>query len=415
MRTVIFFQSVLIIIVFIFIAQVTVCDTQSFEKKQVNVVFRFDDYSALSSTDMELIIIDAFRKNEASITFGVIPFVCAGDIHDPSPNDVVPLTSMKADILKTAVTDGILDVALHGYSHQTIKSKQFTEFSGLDYNKQLERLAKGKEVLEGIIDAPVTTFVPPWNTYDVNTLRALKELGLTTLSASKDGEATENPMLNYLPATCDLTRLRDAVKKARSSSETNPLIVVLFHEYDFQEANDKRDRMNYQEFYDLLGWLKSQEDIRLLSISQAIKVINDLSATRFMLNNRIYLLSNLLPILLQEEESTILYQESARLSKTLLRVVGFYLTIASIGAFVSFMLGFLVFRKYAFITNIGTFGSIALFAMIIIYALHDRQVYLRGMMVSACLVGASIGVFMCFLSLRKRRLLDRNKIEKRKT
>ena len=138
MRTAISYQRALITIVFVCTVLFTGCDKQPIEEKQVNVVFRFDDYSARSSTEMELRIIDAFRKNESSITFGVIPFVCAGDAHDPSPQDIVPLTSKKGEILKTGFEEGILDIALHGYSHQTIKAEHRMEFSSLDYNIQVK-------------------------------------------------------------------------------------------------------------------------------------------------------------------------------------------------------------------------------------------------------------------------------------
>jgi peptidoglycan/xylan/chitin deacetylase (PgdA/CDA1 family) len=41
---------------------------------------------------------------------------------------------------------------------------------------QLDRLIEGKRYLEGILGAPVTTFMPPWNRYDRNTLKALSDL-----------------------------------------------------------------------------------------------------------------------------------------------------------------------------------------------------------------------------------------------
>jgi peptidoglycan/xylan/chitin deacetylase (PgdA/CDA1 family) len=380
----------------------TGCNKQPIEEKQVNIVFRFYDYSAHSSTDMELKIIDAFRKNEASITFGVIPFICAGDGHDPSPMDIIPLTSKKGDILKNGLKDGTLDIALHGYSHQTISAEQYTEFSGLDYDSQVERLAKGKELLEGMIDAPVTTFVPPWNRYDLNTLRALEELGFSILSAAiSTGPGTEDSKLNFLPATCGLAQLRDAVKAARSSSDTQPVIVVLFHEYDFQEINEKRGSITFQEFCDLLNWLKSQGNIRLLSISQATKLINDLSVNRLLLTKRAYSLHRLLPSLLWDEESRTRYQEPHVLLKTILKVGGFYLTIVGLGTFLSFMIGSLVFRRSAFVMNIGTFASIVLSVIILIYAFHDLQIHRKGMIVSAGVVGVSIGLCVCFRHIRR--------------
>jgi peptidoglycan/xylan/chitin deacetylase (PgdA/CDA1 family) len=412
MRTAVFCQRTLFTIFLVCTILSPGCSRKPIEEKQVNVVFRFDDYSARSSTEMELRIIDAFRKNEASITFGVIPFVCAGDAHDPSPQDIVPLTSKKGDILKTGFEDGILDIALHGYSHQTINAKNMMELSSLDYNIQVERLVKGKKLLEGMIDAPVTTFVPPWDQYDLNTLRALEVLGFSTLSAAKNGEATEDSKLNFLPASCDLPRLRDVVKAARSSSDNQPLIVVLFHQYDFREIDEKHGSITIQEFYDLLNWLKSQRDLRLLSISQATKVIKDLSANRFLLTKRNYSLYKFLPSSLWEE-SMFLYQESPVLPKTLLKVGGFYLMIVILGTVLSFSIGCLVFPRSAFIMNIGTFGSIVLSAIILVYAFHDLQVHPKGMVVSAGVIGASIGLCICFQYLKRKRILIRNSVDEK--
>jgi len=125
------------------------------EEKQITVVFRFDDYSSRSSTDIEIKLIDTFQKYNACCTFGVIPYVCAGNIHDTRPQHIVPLTSVKADILINAIKVGVLEVALHGYSHQTIRESMYygsTEFSGLDYNAQVNKIAKGKKCLEKILD-----------------------------------------------------------------------------------------------------------------------------------------------------------------------------------------------------------------------------------------------------------------------
>lgn len=286
MKTATSYLKALIPFCFVGTFLITNCDVPSIEEKQIHVVFRFDDYSARSSTETELRIINAFRNNNASITFGVIPFVCDGDIHDPFPMNIIPLTSEKGDILKRGLEDGVLDIALHGYSHQTTNAERMKEFPGLDYKTQLERLTKGKEFLEEIIEAPVTAFIPPWNKYDLNTLRALENAGFSTLSANMNGETTEDSKLNFLPATCGLSRLRDAVSAVRASSDTQPLIVVLFHQYDFKEVDKKRGKITYQEFSYLLTWLKSQKDIRLLSIKQATKAIDDLSALKIVPKTR---------------------------------------------------------------------------------------------------------------------------------
>lgn len=249
------------------------CDAPAVVEKCIHVVFRFDDYSALSATAAELRIIEEFRKNGSTVTFSVIPFICEGDSHDPSPRVLVALTPEKGAILKRGVEEGVLDIALHGYSHQTIDAGQMKEFAGLDFHIQLERLARGKALLEKTIGVPVTTFVPPWNQYDPDTLRALEKTGFSTLSADMNGPMPLDAELNYLPFTCGLTRLREALLEARASSHIRPIVVVLFHQYDFKEINEKRGKITFQEFSHLLSWLKSQTDVRLLSIRQAIEMV----------------------------------------------------------------------------------------------------------------------------------------------
>ena len=86
---------------------------------EVNVVFRFDDYAENSETEKELIIIDAFRYADVPVTFGVIPFACVSNYKVPAPRESIPLQGEKANILKQAYGEGIMEVALHGCNHQT--------------------------------------------------------------------------------------------------------------------------------------------------------------------------------------------------------------------------------------------------------------------------------------------------------
>ncbi len=374
------------------------CDNQQIEDKQINIVFRFDDYSSLSSTDLELKIIEVFRKNEASITFSVVPFCCTGNVEDPAPKDTIPITPAKGDILKKGLEEGVVDIALHGYSHQTINSKQMTEFSGLDYDCQVEKIAKGKKFLENIIDASITSFVPPWDQYDLNTVRALEDLGFSTLSASKGRAASKDTKLRFLPASCSLSQLRNAVKVAKTSSDNQPLIVVLIHHYDFREIDENSGIVTMKEFCDLMSWLKSKRNVRLISIGQAANEIKDLSSKRFLPMKRNYLLNELLPPSLRNEGSLFLYQESPVYIKTLLKVGGFYLLIVIFGIILSSSIGCLLFPGPTNIMTIGILGSIVLLAIILINAFRDLRIYVKGLGIIASAIGISIGFYICFNS-----------------
>ena len=293
--------------------------------KVVNVIFRYDDYSANSLTDAELKIIDTFRKYNIPISFGVIPFKVAGDVHDPSPQDLLPLDSLKRRILKAGYEEGILDITMHGYAHQTNSTEYLSEFANLDYDEQVKRLSEGKEYLQKVTGAQVTTFLPPWNTYDMNTLTALEESGFSILSANKKGLVAKSSNLHYLPVSCDLTELRDAVKAARKSTDTQPLIVALLHDYDFLDFNDVLGVLTFQEFYEVMDWVSAQEDVNVLSISQAAEVIKDLSADRAIRTKQLYYPEKIPPLSLGS--SMLLYQESPSLVLAIVKMAAFYSVI----------------------------------------------------------------------------------------
>ena len=395
-----FYHKVFLLILFVSTFIFTGCSSQSTEEKQINVVFRFDDPSSRSSTETELRVIDAFREHNASITFGIIPFMCAGNVNDISPQDVVPLGQKKGELLKKATEEGVLDISLHGYSHQTRDAVNKGEFRGLDYDSQLEKLSKGKKLLKEMTGISVTAFVPPWNQYDLNTIKALKVLGFSTLSAAIPGKAPNNSNLNFLPCTSTLSDLRDAVKEARVSLDRQPLIVVLFHEYDFREASKQRGIFSFSEFYDLLSWLKSQKDVQILSVSQASKEIRDLSAKRLQLTNQNFSLEVFLPSFLKESE--FLYQESPQVEKTIAKIALLYSIITVFGIVFSYIIGCLIFPKSVNIMKITTFGNTIITAVIILYAIRDLHLHFKETVGIAIFISISIGSWICFHKERQR-------------
>jgi len=82
-------------------------------------------------------------------------------------------------------------IAQHGYEHINITSDSWllkinnrSEFSWLPYEKQLERIKKGKEILENKVWNwyKVKMFMPPDHSFDKNTLKALKTLWIEYLT-----------------------------------------------------------------------------------------------------------------------------------------------------------------------------------------------------------------------------------------
>lgn len=247
-----------------------VCATDASQNK-ILVVFRFDDYSARSNTGLETELLRIFTRHSIPCTFGVIPFVCAEDWDKTHRQELLQLPANKITILREAVDSGAIEVALHGYSHQRVRERINGELQGLPYEEQWKRLSTGKQFLETALGRKILTFVPPYGGYDYTTIDVLNNLGFMTLSAGFSGATMAGTPVKYLPATCAINRLKSSINIARHYSGYSPIVVVLFHEYEFTEVDKQHGIISAQALSALLDWVKAQPDI----YTSTIKGVSD--------------------------------------------------------------------------------------------------------------------------------------------
>jgi hypothetical protein len=293
--------------------------TSKTEQKQITIVFRYDDFSTLSLTDVETKLFQYFRDYQLPCTLGIIPYVVDGDIEDPAPQENVLLTKKKAGIIAKDISSGLFEAALHGYTHQTIRERGNlggTEFEGLNYSEQAMKLSEGQKFLETLLDTEISTFIPPWNSYDENTLRILIELGITTISAGRNGASLSFSDINYLPSTCGLADVDKAISLARKDKEPFPVIVVWLNGCDFIE--DQRDGMRFRlaDFEKLLERLSSQSDIQLRTINDTTRLIGGLTHGQYA---KYSFLSSRIGRMLIRRRDENLYLSPNMLRKTMLK------------------------------------------------------------------------------------------------
>lgn len=240
-------------------------------RNKVVVVFRYDDYSAKpEEIDFGLRLLTVLTHRGIPCTFGVVPYVCSGDVHDPQPQQTLPLDKNDTAVIRDAITTGLLEVAQHGYSHQTMipqKPRHWTEFAGRTKPDQIDRIRQGQKLLESIF-GEITTFIPPWNSYDIATIEAARDCGFKIFSADIRGPSTACS-LQFLPSTTNLRELKQVCQLAMTSRENRPVIVVLFHSFDFRELNPVRGYLTFPQFSELLDWIASQPEIATATIRGA--------------------------------------------------------------------------------------------------------------------------------------------------
>jgi peptidoglycan/xylan/chitin deacetylase (PgdA/CDA1 family) len=366
--------------------------------KRIHILFRLDDASARSNAKAEEMIFDVFRKSGFKLCVAVIPFV--GDI-DGSVWDgrtLFPYPSEKSGIIKKGSSDGTLEVALHGYSHFSIAESNLSEFSGLDFEAQKQRLIESKRFLEDLFNTRINVFVPPFNTYDTNTIRALDLLDFRILSAAIFGSALPAARILFIPATCGLQNLRAAVGAARRAPDRTPLIVALFHHYDFKEVDASQGALTLGELDSLLEWMAEQRDVKVLSMEEAAERLGEnLSVCRFIAVDKWRRLERFLPDRMKEKKPVLYYHEARALHSLLWKLALIYFGLLILSGFCAF--GFLtILSLYSPKTiRIVIWGATVVALTTVVYALRDFSLSRRGLAVSTISLGVLLGTLCHYL------------------
>lgn len=252
---------------------------------KVTVVFRYDDYSARSPLWLEKTIFEEFAARNLRLTVGVIPFVY-------SNGGNVPLDIGHINVLARYARSGTIEVALHGYSHRGVNQYEPSEFAHVSYDRQSELMRRGKDELTRLTGVAPRTFIPPYNSYDANTLRAARKVGMLRFSAALGGPAGSG--LTLLPQTAEMREARDAVSKAKRFAFADPYVVIVVHAFDFKEISPTRGVTTVPEFRAFLEELADRSDVRVADIASAGEG-KSLSASTYEANIRFAGRPDLLP------------------------------------------------------------------------------------------------------------------------
>lgn len=227
----------------------------------ITIAFRFDDPSETSNQEVEASILDALRTHRACCTFAVIPFRMVD-------GERKGLSVERAHPLVKASQEGLIEPALHGYAHVPIKpeEKRRSEFAGIASDGQRTMVREGRAHLESVFGMAVTGFVPPWNSYDITTLRILDQAGFKYLSAGRRATVDPKGKIKLLPFTVHLNEIKHAIAEARQFIKASPVIVVVMHHYDFKESGADQAFTNIAEFSNMLSQLVCQADIKLRTL-----------------------------------------------------------------------------------------------------------------------------------------------------
>lgn len=151
-------------------------DAETWHRYRSIVVFRDDDIQAGWRESTLRKVHAIFVDTGVPVTDAVVPHIGDESIAD-DPSMCPYLAKMQRE------HPGQFEYALHGYTHrQRTDFHGASEFGGVPYDTQLAWIRNGTRELTACTGERPRTFVPPFNTYDDETMRALHATNYTLVS-----------------------------------------------------------------------------------------------------------------------------------------------------------------------------------------------------------------------------------------
>jgi peptidoglycan/xylan/chitin deacetylase (PgdA/CDA1 family) len=223
---------------------------QKHDRWSRQIILRYDDfrlYKDSLETQEEEFIKFALTEN-IKLSIAVIPF----DTRNEMSNDGV--RPSKVQLLIDGLHKDLFEITLHGYQHKNnAVGWAPSEFGGVPLLTQETWLEMGKRKLEALTGAKVKAFVPPFNGWDQNTLKALGDKGFSILSAEA-GDFPKTNDIKYFPYTATPKDLQYLL--ATNSIGQDRLIIVNIHPFDLKED---KNRIGLTELRKLLNEIRDDE------------------------------------------------------------------------------------------------------------------------------------------------------------
>lgn len=392
-------RSLLIIILICCFFILLYCSFFSIKGKTDTIlVLRYDDYRNTSSDTVVKEILSLIENYDATCSFGVIPF--HGNITDSSTYKKFMLNSVKTNLILEYVSNGDIEICQHGFSHQsTIKSQFDSEFKGLGYYEQLEKIKLGKQNLDSIFQKEIITFIPPWNSYDEVTLKALYDLNFKNVSSDCYGGVNKDLKFNYIPFTADITGLNDILNTKRIPyNSKNNVIILMIHDYDFKELSMTEGITDIKTFRFLFSQVVANK-WHIMSINQAVNLYNIFNENQYRFNTyklslleHITLITNIIPGLQKINLLKYYYLSDFQVIKIIILVILYYLLLMFMVYFIVIWLTpkFLIY--YLSRINIKIFFSIGLFFALILMWFNDKEIGKNEAILMVIMTGIAVGL-----------------------
>ncbi|MFH1432323.1 MAG: DUF2334 domain-containing protein [archaeon] len=264
----------------------TTCPTDCGNGKYI--IIRNDDIEPFWSTENTIYVAEYIRNMGIPQTLGVIPTAAQGTIRLAEDSRLV-------EYLKSVKSDPLVEIGLHGLNHDV------DEFQGIGQEVTFSKITEGNDIMNKTISVNPITFLPPYYSYDINTLYGAISAGIKIFSAGMNAIDMGHAFREYpegllnIPATTDiydwsgqfLYSAEDIESSCVDAMAQFGTCVIIVHHQLFVDQSDNIDPDKIKLLEDVMLWVKSKESegVRLKTLGGNYSSVIDICAPNWVMNN----------------------------------------------------------------------------------------------------------------------------------
>ncbi len=207
------------------------------------VIFRDDDVAPNADFAELQAVNQVHIDKNVPVTLGIIPHPYPA----PSGNQLIEVNQTFFDYMQSLTSNHLFQFAQHGYTHLDIGPSPGgpSEFYGRPYAAQYDAIKQGRDDITQAFGVTPTSFLPPFDKSDNNTLKAAEALGFTEYSTAfadfiQNGGNLDGMRLDTISIELGnntLQSLESATNQWLNDPYSINTFVVLYHPAYFEAAN----------------------------------------------------------------------------------------------------------------------------------------------------------------------------------
>lgn len=265
---------VLLLSVVVFLAAQHASGQDENEKKYV--IFRDDDITSNYKLKTLKTVNQVHVDKNVPVTLGIIPHPYLNQ-HD---NELY-MDHALLEYMKSISSNPLFEFAQHGYTHHDVTgTPNPSEFYGVPYASQYNTIKQGQSDIENAFGVRPTTFIPPFDRGDNNTLKALKVLGFTDYSTAfgdfnvyqgyREGVKIDSVSLILDDTTLQFAK--NETERLFSEEHGSNTIIVFYHFATFSGPGEVLNETKLRLLEDYIDYLKQRGDVTFTKLDRSYSV-----------------------------------------------------------------------------------------------------------------------------------------------